>query len=151
MPRVSQAALTVVGRNGLETVRRPEPPGELTDEEAQIWKNIVNGMAADWFPAETHDLLTQYCRLIIKARRIAELTHAYERKKKSTFSTVQYCHLIREEANISKSIGTLARLMRLNQASTYKHDYVKKRPFTLKKPWDRDEEDDDEGESTTKD
>jgi hypothetical protein len=30
-------------------------------------------MPADWFPRETHCLLTQYCRHVITARRIAHL------------------------------------------------------------------------------
>jgi hypothetical protein len=50
------AELAVIGPSGIETVRRPEPPDELTDEQATEWRAIVNRLGADWFPRETHPM-----------------------------------------------------------------------------------------------
>lgn len=148
MPRKSIAShLSVIGGNGVETVHRPNPPLDLDVEEQDVWRRTVNGMAADWFPSETHGLLTQYCRLIISARRISEFKKAMEKSKKNDFDLSEYRRLIRDEAVVSQAIAVLARNMRLSQASTSRHEYVKKRPMTIKNrnPWDRHapEEDDD--------
>lgn len=149
MPRKSVAShLSVIGGSGVETIRRPNPPNDLDAEEQEVWRRTVNGMAADWFPSETHGLLTQYCRLIISARRISEFKKAMERgSKKESFDLSDYRRLIRDEAVVSQAIAVLARNMRLSQASTSRHEYVKKRPMTIKNrnPWDRHApEDDDE-------
>ena len=142
MPRVSAASLSVIGPSGVETIRRPNPPNDLDDEEQQVWRHTVNSMAADWFPPETHGLLTQYCRLIISARRISELKKSLEKPKKGhKFDILNYRRLVKDEAAISQAIAILARNMRLSQGSTSRQEYVKKRPMTLKKPWDQDDDD----------
>jgi hypothetical protein len=51
--RTGIAELTVIGPGGIETVKRPDPPGELTDEQATEWRAIVNRLGASWFPRET--------------------------------------------------------------------------------------------------
>jgi hypothetical protein len=76
--RKSAAALTVISSSGVETVRRPEPPTELTDEQADEWRAVVMRLPADWFPRETHALLTQYCRHVVAARRVAQLIEGAE-------------------------------------------------------------------------
>ena len=153
MPRLSAASLAVavIGGNGIEAVHRPNPPSELDSEEQKIWKDIVNRMPAEWFPAETHGLLVQYCRLIVSARRISEMKHAMEkmayskkRVEREEFCMKEYRQLMRDEATVSKAITALSRSMRLSQGSTYRQEYVKKRPMTVRKPWDRHEDDDEE-------
>jgi hypothetical protein len=71
--RKSAASLTVIGSSGIETVQRPEPPAELSEEQAAEWQAMVNRLSADWFPRETWPLLVQYCRHVVSARRVAQL------------------------------------------------------------------------------
>ena len=68
MPKQSIAALSleVIGPGGLETIRRPAPPRSLSDEEAEEWRAVVNRLPATWFPRETHSMLTQYCRQVVR-------------------------------------------------------------------------------------
>jgi hypothetical protein len=56
--RTSAAELAVVPISALQ---RPEPPEELSPEEAEAWRQTVDGMRADWFGVETHPLLRCYC------------------------------------------------------------------------------------------
>jgi hypothetical protein len=56
--RKSAAQLAVVP---ISAVQRPEPPEELSEEEAAIWRATVGGMRPDWFGPETWPLLTAYC------------------------------------------------------------------------------------------
>lgn len=131
--RKSSAELTVIAGNGVETVRRPEPPGELRDEHADEWTAIVSRMPADWFPRETHGLLTQYCRHVVAARRIAQLIARTEASEE--FDLGEYGELLKLQEREGRAISSLATRMRLTQQTTY--DKSKKKPQGPgKRPWD---------------
>jgi hypothetical protein len=66
--RKSAAELAVVP---ISAVRRPEPPEELSPEEAEVWRQTVDGMRADWFGVETHPLLRCYCTQAATAEFLA--------------------------------------------------------------------------------
>ena len=63
----SAASLEVVNHSGVTELPRPQPLEELTDEQALEWRLIVNRLPADWFPAETHGILAQYCRHVVES------------------------------------------------------------------------------------
>ena len=71
--RKSSAELSILTMSTVETIMRPDAPYDLTDEQADEWRAVVNRMPADWFPRETHGMLTQYCRHVVAARRVAQL------------------------------------------------------------------------------
>ena len=54
------------GRDGTRAVNaafeRPEPPDPLKEGQAAVWRTTVEAMPPEWFPPETTELLTQYCR-----------------------------------------------------------------------------------------
>lgn len=130
--RVSAAALSVISSSGIEQIRRPAPPASLSGQAADEWKAIVNRMPPDWFPRETHGLLVQYCRLIVRASQIAELMST---KK---MSVIEFQRLLRMEQQLSDSLARLATKMRMSQQSTY--DQTKKKRFTPQnQPWDDEE------------
>jgi hypothetical protein len=131
--RKSAADLAVIGPGGIETIRRPEPPSELTEEQAVEWRATVNRLPADWFPRETHPLLVQYCRLITRARWIAEMITQAEGD--ADFDASAYRDLLKSEEAVTRAIASLSTRMRLNQLSTMRHDAVRK-PGMLRKPWD---------------
>lgn len=129
----SSAELTVIAGNGVETVRRPEPPEELSDEQAAEWTAIVSRMPADWFPRETHGLLAQYCRHVVAARRIAQLAAAIEAEPE--FDMGAYDKALKMQEREGRAISSLATRMRLTQQTTY--DKSKKKPAASgKRPWD---------------
>ena len=70
--RKSAAELGVV--HGI--LQRPEPPDELTPEQADEWRAVVARMPVNWFGREIHPLLCAYCRHVTNARRIAALIEA---------------------------------------------------------------------------
>jgi hypothetical protein len=130
--RQSAAALTVVGPSGIETVRRPEPPGELTDEQASEWKAIVNRLPADWFGRETHSMLAQYCRHVVAARRVAQLIEACEADEH--MNVEDYDRLLKMQEREGRAMSSLATRMRISQQATY--DKQKKKPTGItQKPW----------------
>ena len=130
--RVSAASQSVVIIDALTTIARPDAPCDLTDEQSAEWWAIVNRMPADWFPRETHCLLAQLCRHIVRARRLAQLINAME--KANGFDFAQYHSLLGAEEEQSRAIASLTTKLRISQQSTY--DKSKKKPADVKRPWE---------------
>lgn len=130
--RKSAASLAVV--TPLEVVRRPTPPAELTDEQANEWRAVVNRLPADWFPRETHGLLAQYCRHVIAARRIGQLVAAEEESE--DFDLDRYDQLLKMQEREGRALSSLATRMRLSQQTTYSDKKTKPAAGGLKKPWE---------------
>jgi hypothetical protein len=108
----------------LERGKRPDPPKDLTDEEAEVWRNVVDSMPPDWFSAATFPLLGLYCRhtaglgFIDKMIRVLEksVDDPKARKEWRLMSTIR-----RREC---KAIAMLAVKMRLAQQSSYDRESV---------------------------
>ena len=135
--RKSSAALSVVGPGTV--LPRPAPPEDLTEAQKDIWWSIVNRMPADWFPTETHALLAQYCRHVVRASRVAQAIDKYEKGK--GFTPKDYALLLRQEQIQTKLITTLSTKMRISQQSLY--DKSKKKPND-ERPLPCDDFDDEE-------
>ena len=113
--RKSAASLAVV-QSPLETIQRQLAPGELNDEEVEVWSAVVNDQAADWFSPSTVPVLAAYCRHTIAARRVAE----YIEKATSDpdLSISDYDRLLKMQERESRAIASLATKMRMTQQST---------------------------------
>jgi|SRR5215211_5818727 len=130
--RTSAAALSVVPLGAIETIPRAKPPPELTEEQADEWRALVNRMPAEWFPRETHGMLAQYCRHIVTARRLSQLIAASETDE--LFDEDRYFRRLAAQVRETRAIASLATRMRLSQQTTY--DKSKKKPSQAKRPWD---------------
>lgn len=134
--RKSAASLAVVSTAGvIQTIRRPEPPAELNDEQAHEWRAVVNRLPSEWFPRETHAMLAQYCRHVVMARRVSQLVEAAENAE--TFDIDEYDRLGKMMERESRIMSSLATRMRISQQATY--DKSKKKGSAAKRPWDTDE------------
>jgi hypothetical protein len=140
--RPSSAGLAVVGL--AHSVPRPDVPLELTEEQAEEWRTVVNRLPADWFPPETHPLLVQYCREVVAARKVAQLIAAHEKKR--GINVDYYDQLLKMQDRCSRAIMTLATKMRLSQQATIGKKVARK-PELAQRPWEVDEEVEDEDQS----
>lgn len=143
--RKSAAALAIAqsASDVLETHARPDAPYELTDDEANIWRSVIDRMPSDWFGPETYPLLTQYCRHVVRSHRIAQLVQSMESdpeksedKEGIPFWLEGYDRLLKMQERESRAITTLATKMRLAQQSTIAPDAKKERRIGMKRPWD---------------
>jgi hypothetical protein len=128
--RVSAAELAISGP--VEVMERPDAPYDLTDEQSDEWWAIVNRLPADWFPRETHATLADYCRHVVKSRRIAQLVAAEERKKTVDVDVLDKLYKMAERE--SRAASSLATRMRITQQTTY--DKSRKKPVEASNPWD---------------
>ncbi|NIR49991.1 hypothetical protein GWO43_15950 [candidate division KSB1 bacterium] len=129
--RKSRAELTVVGgakKDGVEVVERPAPPSELTPEQSDIWQDVVESLAADYFTEETFPILTQYCRHVSRARHFSYLVNKMESQKKLDKDEIKvYRDLCRSEEEQTRAIASLATKMRLTHLATYDRRKAKNR------------------------
>jgi hypothetical protein len=135
--RKSAAQLAMIGSHGIETNPRPKPPLDFSKEERAEWKRQVGAMPADYFPAETHPILAQYCRHIVRSRWIASEI-ARMQNGEIEFSAVKYQMLLKGETSQSTCIKNLAAAMRLTQASVG-GNYSRRRANLSKPVWSRQE------------
>src|SRR5262245_42727589 len=57
---------------GLVPSKRPEPPGDLTSEEAKKeWNRIVNSMPPDWFTPEMWGMLATMCNAAVELKKVS--------------------------------------------------------------------------------
>jgi hypothetical protein len=134
--RVSSAEtdLAVIGLSAkIERVHRPEPPYELTDVQAVVWRRVVDDLPADWFTDKHAGLLKQYCRHEAQADRIAQLIE--QEMLKPELDLANYDKLTAMQEREGRALSSLATRMRLTQQALY--DKSKKAGnFKVSKPWE---------------
>lgn len=134
--RTPSAVLELVAQAGIDAVghiERPAAPSELSDEQAAEWRIVVNRLPADWFPAETHAVLAQYCRHVVAARRIGQLIAQFEAGE--DFNVREYETLLKMQDREGRAMSLLATRMRMTQQSTY--DKSRKKPaIGFARPWE---------------
>lgn len=58
---------TVIVDVGRQAMPSP-PPSELTDAQADVWRDVVGSLPAVWFKRATYPILIAYCRHACRAR-----------------------------------------------------------------------------------
>lgn len=131
--RKSAASTELAVTSPIETIARPDAPYDLTDEQAQEWWAVVNRMPADWFPRETHGMLTQYCRHVVAARKVAQIIAKAENSK--TLDVDEYDRLLKMQEREGRAISSLATRMRISQQATVRAESARK-PEMIDNPWE---------------
>jgi hypothetical protein len=131
--RESLASL-MVPDNPTEIIQRPDAPYDLSDEQSDEWRAIVSTMPATHFMRGNYALLSQYCRHVIAARRVAQLITQV--LKPGEFDRKEFGALLQLQAGESAAITRLSRSMRLTQQSVMRAETTKHPKGQMKKPWD---------------
>ncbi len=128
--RKSAADLAIVPASGVISIRRPNPPPELSDEQAVEWRAVVDGAPADRYGRDFQPVLISYCRHAVSQRRIGQLIAAAEAS--DTLDIVEYDRLHKMQERETRALAMLA--VRLGIALTTTHERKKANAF--RKPWD---------------
>lgn len=116
--RKSSAELAIIGPRGVETRRRVEPPADLSTEQAEIWRAIVNAHEAAWFGPGSAPVLAALCRHVVAGRRVAGWIATLEAAETGLDEERWFKLLARQEAE-SKVVAALATRLRLTPQSRY--------------------------------
>ena len=131
--RKSSAEMQVTISGPVETIERPDAPYDLTDEQSAEWWAVVNRMPADWFPRETHAMLADYCRHVVRSRRVSQLIAEEEKGDAIDVGALDKLYKMGERE--SRAISSLATRMRISQQATLTKR-ADKGTAGMKKPWD---------------
>lgn len=71
MPRQSQSYNRDVNAGVFIPSERPEPPPELREQEAAVWRRITGRLPPDWIAADNEPLLKELCRHVIHADELS--------------------------------------------------------------------------------
>jgi hypothetical protein len=124
----------------VQVVERLRPPDTLSQEQAEVWYNVVENEPADWFSESNLPLLEQYCRHVVASRRVAQLIKDAETDidpdtKQPTLRLESYDRLLKMQEREGRAMVAIARSMRLSQRSTTTpRGTISKR--IGKKPWE---------------
>lgn len=116
--RKSAAALSVVAGN---FGGRPEPPPELTAEQAAIWRETVSSEAADFFStAALRSMLSDYCRHRASAAVVSEIIDTFKPEwLKASEGARRYYGLLKMRESETRAAASLATKLRLTNQSRY--------------------------------
>lgn len=106
------------------SITRPDPPYELTDEEAMEWRRIVNSMPADHFIPANYHVLISLCQHIVEERRAHALIKAYC-KSKARADVKIYLDLRKAKEAETIIVRKLSTSCRLTHQSTHNPVAVK--------------------------
>ncbi len=136
--RKSSARLGVI--EGL--AKRPEPPDELTPEQAEEWAAVVRRMPVHWFHREIWPLLSQYCRHIVNARHVAGMIEdAHEGDMTDGKALMRLTRLLGMQQRQTSALVGLATRMRLTNQARYtaQSAATQSRGDVLgRKPWEKE-------------
>jgi hypothetical protein len=128
----STASLTVVPVRPLERVRAPD---DLTEEEAALWRKIVEAKPAEWFGEDSAPVLLEYVRAKISCDQLHKrVTQALDNHDDDELQSV-----MRLRDMESRRLVSLATKLRLTQQSRYtpKAAATADRGSGAKKLWQR--------------
>ncbi len=133
--RKSAAALSVVVGS---IDGRPSAPADLTKDQCLVWDRTVANEGADTFKtAALQQLLREYCRHVVSARKLAGMIEAMEAVNVNDLD--DYDKLLRMRDRETKALADKATKLRLTNQSRYTPQAAataaKRGAGTDMKPW----------------
>ena len=124
---------------------RPEPPPDMGEAAAAVWRSVVGAMRSRWFTGENRDLLVRYCNAQAECARLeSELTRlgvglpAYDRISQRLNATatlaLNYARALRITPRANTESKVDGRDVRRSNYARPWEDPPPARP--QKKPWD---------------
>lgn len=118
---------------------RPQAPDDLNKAQKDIWARTVANEAADVFKtAALQQLLTEYCRHVVSAKKLAAMIEATEQlPQMSPDDLADYDKLLKMRDRETKALADKATKLRLtNQARYTPHAAATAaKKGTERKPW----------------
>ena len=135
MPRKSAAELEMEGIIATmpgEKHERPDPPEDMPEAAAAVWRDAVASMKKMHFSRETHALLTRYCNAMATCSRLeVELA-------RTEVADPNYGRFLKELNTTSTTALSYARALRLTPKSNLESRSTARDPHRIlgPKPWE---------------
>ncbi len=139
---IAEQTIAVIGGN-LDA--RPEPPGDLTPRQMEIWNNTVATEPPNYFAsAAQRGILSDYCRHRAESERLAKVIDDFETDWLKTDDGVKrYENLAKMRDRETKAALTCATKLRITNQSRYTPlsaaTAVRNSSQKAAKPWENDD------------
>lgn len=134
--RKSAASLSVIAGS---IDGRPSPPADLNKAQSEVWERTVANEAADVFKtAALQQLLKEYCRHVVSAKKLAAMIEATEQMPQmSPDDLADYDRLLKMRDRETKAIADKATKLRLTNQARYTPQAAATaaKKGTERKPW----------------
>jgi hypothetical protein len=124
--------------------QRPDPPKELSPDQAELWRGYVGDMPADWFTPKTWPDLANLCGLVTECALLRSALHDYAGGLPADAEGYMRHRQIRKDyESLVLTISTLETKLRLTHQSRNDHHRTEKDRTAIAnaapgpKPWDR--------------
>jgi hypothetical protein len=99
------------------SVRRPDPPAEISPEQKATWVAVTATKPPDWFRPDTYPLLISYCTHVENAKHVDYLIETFNFDGIKNDFDLWPCldKLLKARDRESRALVNLARSMRLSQ------------------------------------
>lgn len=118
---------------------RPSPPTDLNKAQVEVWERTVANEAADVFKtAALQQLLKEYCRHVVSAKKLAAMIEATEALPQMTADDLgDYDRLLKMRDRETKAIADKATKLRLTNQARYTPQAAATaaKKGTERKPW----------------
>jgi hypothetical protein len=137
MARQSAALVSVAGNLG----QRPDPPDDLTADQAKVWRATVASEASDFFRTDAlRELLKDYCRHKVSGADLSSQIELYDPKLAMSPDVVGALDkLLKMRDRETKAAADKATKLRLTNQSRYTPQAAStaaKNASVQKKPWE---------------
>jgi hypothetical protein len=92
----------------------PEPPADLTKAEREVWRTVVATKPAEWFSADIHPLLADYCTACVQQAAARKVLNSCKKA-----GVLEKAAAVKAFDLLAKLKLSLATKMRLTQQSRY--------------------------------
>jgi phage terminase small subunit len=117
------------------TVQRPEPPPELSEAQAELWRSIVGSLPANWIRPEHHGILVAYCRAASMGDYLHEqIAQALADGSAADVDMLNKLTMMAERE--SRALIACARSLRLTPQSRWRPDTAARKADSPGRPWD---------------
>jgi hypothetical protein len=116
--------------------RLAEPPSDLNEAQAQVWRDVIAAKPVDWFGKDSLPLLSAYCKAVTEHARISSVLDSFDTRclvESEHLNT--YDRLTKLQDRHARLMTTLATKMRLTQQSKYRADAAAVADKKPTRPW----------------
>ena len=101
--------------------KRPDPTDDLTERQAEIWRETVSSEPADWFgTAALRSMLADYCRHREASENVSKVLNLFQSDwLKNAEGAKRYKELLKMREAETRAAASLAGKLRLTNQSRY--------------------------------
>ena len=114
---------------------RPDPPKDLTESQANIWRDVVATKPPDWFEADSQPVLAAYCRAVDFHTKISTELDNTLNDSASILPAKQLYDLQEKNARLMKNLAAGLRLTPQSRYTPKAAATANKKSGGAAKPW----------------